>query len=71
MRRESVRVRGITVCLSLVVLRSLNKTVSTLLSFIAESNKFVSNDISLDAVVITVDKEPEKAYSSRGRISRE
>ncbi|KRY14755.1 hypothetical protein T12_1867 [Trichinella patagoniensis] len=27
--------------------------------------------LNLDAVVITVDKEPEKAYSSRGRISRE
>ncbi|KRX49540.1 hypothetical protein T05_3504 [Trichinella murrelli] len=25
----------------------------------------------LDAVVITIDKEPEKAYSSRGRINRE
>ncbi|KRY06972.1 hypothetical protein T12_11657 [Trichinella patagoniensis] len=47
----------ITVCLSVVVLRSL-------------SNKFVSTDISLDAVVITNNKEPEKAYSSRGRISR-
>ncbi|KRZ82507.1 hypothetical protein T08_11183 [Trichinella sp. T8] len=27
--------------------------------------------VHLDAVVITIDKEPEKAYSSRGRISRE
>ncbi|KRX49553.1 hypothetical protein T05_8139 [Trichinella murrelli] len=47
------------------------------LTFPGRERKFVSplelvtTDISLDAVVITIDKEPEKAYSSRGRISRE
>ncbi|KRY40720.1 hypothetical protein T01_3442 [Trichinella spiralis] len=38
---------------------------------VLERKKFVWTDICLDAVVITINKEPEKAYSSRGRIRRE